>query len=96
VRLAALHNSAVSLKKGFFDRVEARAIARDIEHPPQRNRTRNSLGGLSRIFCDIERDSTGARVVRGAGVDWFIECSDGLDDPRTGNAALHDLHEICR
>src|SRR5258708_27896903 len=24
----------------------------------------------------------------------FIECWDGLDDPRTGNAALHDFHEI--
>src|SRR5712671_4738146 len=24
----------------------------------------------------------------------FIECWEGLDDPRTGNAALHDLHEI--
>src|SRR5664279_5010418 len=27
-------------------------------------------------------------------LDRFIECWDGLDDPRTGNAALHDLHEI--
>src|SRR5712672_1670588 len=24
----------------------------------------------------------------------FIECWEGLDDPRTGNAALHDFHEI--
>lgn len=24
----------------------------------------------------------------------FIECWDGLDDPRTGNAGLHDFHEI--
>ncbi len=24
----------------------------------------------------------------------FIECWEGLEDPRTGNAALHDLHEI--
>ena len=24
----------------------------------------------------------------------FIECWEGLDDPRTGNAGLHDLHEI--
>ena len=24
----------------------------------------------------------------------FIACWDGLDDPRTGNAALHDFHEI--
>jgi hypothetical protein len=28
------------------------------------------------------------------GLDRFIECWDGLDDPRTGNAALHDFHEI--
>ena len=27
-------------------------------------------------------------------MDGFIECWDGLDDPRTGNAALHDFHEI--
>jgi len=27
-------------------------------------------------------------------LDRFIECWDGLDDPRTGNAALHDL--ACR
>ena len=27
-------------------------------------------------------------------MDRFIECWDGLDDPRTGNAALHDFHEI--
>jgi predicted transposase YbfD/YdcC len=24
----------------------------------------------------------------------FIACWDGVDDPRTGNAALHDFHEI--
>ncbi|MGA8169709.1 MAG: ISAs1 family transposase, partial [Methylocystis sp.] len=24
----------------------------------------------------------------------FVACWDGLDDPRTGNAALHDFHEI--
>lgn len=27
-------------------------------------------------------------------MDRFIECWDGLDDPRSGNAALHDFHEI--
>ena len=27
-------------------------------------------------------------------MDRFIECWDGLDDPRTGNAARHDFHEI--
>ena len=27
-------------------------------------------------------------------MDKFIECWEGLDDPRTGNAALHDFHEI--
>ena len=27
-------------------------------------------------------------------MDRFIECWEGLDDPRTGNAALHDFHEI--
>lgn len=29
-----------------------------------------------------------------AALDSFIECWDGLDDPRSGNAALHDFHEI--
>ncbi len=27
-------------------------------------------------------------------LDRFIECWDGLNDPRTGTAALHDFHEI--
>ncbi len=27
-------------------------------------------------------------------MDKFIACWDGLDDPRSGNAALHDFHEI--
>src|SRR5271169_3766661 len=27
-------------------------------------------------------------------LDRFIECWEGLDDPRTGNAGLHDFHEI--
>lgn len=27
-------------------------------------------------------------------MDRFIEWWDRLDDPRTGNAALHDFHEI--
>ena len=41
-------------------------------------------------------DSTRARANRVGGfiLDKFIECWDGLDDPRTGNAALHDFHEI--
>jgi hypothetical protein len=27
-------------------------------------------------------------------LDRFVACWDGLDDPRTGNAALHDFHEM--
>jgi hypothetical protein len=27
-------------------------------------------------------------------LDRFFECWEGLDDPRTGNASLHDFHEI--
>ena len=27
-------------------------------------------------------------------MDRFIECCNGLDDPRNGNAALHDFYEI--
>jgi predicted transposase YbfD/YdcC len=29
-----------------------------------------------------------------AGLDQFIACFEGLKDPRTGNAGLHDLHEL--
>jgi hypothetical protein len=41
-------------------------------------------------------DSARLRANRGweVGLDSFIECWDGLDDPRSGNAALHDFHEI--
>lgn len=36
-----------------------------------------------------------ARIAPGEGVlEKFIACWDGLDDPRTGNAELHDFHEI--
>jgi hypothetical protein len=38
-------------------------------------------GGLLPLFCD-ER------------LDQFSECWEGLDDPRSGNAALHDFHEL--
>ncbi|MEO9188580.1 MAG: transposase family protein, partial [Acetobacteraceae bacterium] len=27
-------------------------------------------------------------------MDQFVGCWEGLDDPRTGNAALHDFHEL--
>src|ERR1700692_639116 len=33
-------------------------------------------------------------AIREVTLEGFIECWDGLDDPRTGNAALHDFHEI--
>jgi predicted transposase YbfD/YdcC len=33
-------------------------------------------------------------AAREIALDGFIECWDGLDDPRSGNAALHDFHEI--
>jgi hypothetical protein len=29
-----------------------------------------------------------------AALDQFIACFEGLEDPRTGNAGLHDLHEL--
>src|SRR5208337_3043637 len=29
-----------------------------------------------------------------AALDQFIACWEGLEDPRTGNAALHDFHEL--
>ncbi len=29
-----------------------------------------------------------------AALDQFIACFEGLKDPRTGNAGLHDLHEL--
>ena len=27
-------------------------------------------------------------------MDQFVECWEDLDDPRSGNAALHDFHEL--
>ena len=27
-------------------------------------------------------------------MDRFIECREGLEDPRTGNAALHNFYEL--
>jgi len=27
-------------------------------------------------------------------LDQFIACWEGLEDPRTGNAGLHDFHEL--
>jgi hypothetical protein len=27
-------------------------------------------------------------------LDQFVACFDGLEDPRTGNAGLHDFHEL--
>jgi DDE_Tnp_1-associated len=41
-------------------------------------------------FYWVADDSRAREVV----LDGLIECWDGLDDPRTGNAALHDFHEI--
>jgi predicted transposase YbfD/YdcC len=35
-----------------------------------------------------------ARETREDGLDQFIACWEGLDDPRTGNAALHDFHDL--
>ena len=32
--------------------------------------------------------------MRETDLDHFIECWEDLDDPRAGNAALHDFHEI--
>jgi hypothetical protein len=40
-------------------------------------------------------DSTsGGRKPPEAGLDQFVACFEGLKDPRTGNAGLHDLHEL--
>jgi hypothetical protein len=44
-----------------------------------------------------EIDSTFRRsrhVAREDGLDQFIACWEGLEDPRTGNAGLHDFHEL--
>jgi hypothetical protein len=27
-------------------------------------------------------------------LDQFVACFEGLEDPRTGNAGLHDFHEL--
>ncbi len=39
-------------------------------------------------------DSTVGIPITGAALDQFVACFEGLEDPRTGNAALHDLHEL--
>ena len=41
----------------------------------------------------IDSTSGGAQPPE-AGLDQFIACFEGLKDPRTGNAGLHDLHEL--
>jgi predicted transposase YbfD/YdcC len=39
-------------------------------------------------------DSTYGVQITEAVLDQFIACFEGLQDPRTGNAGLHDLHEL--
>jgi predicted transposase YbfD/YdcC len=39
-------------------------------------------------------DSTYGVPITEAALDQFIACFEGLKDPRTGNAGLHDLHEL--
>lgn len=39
-------------------------------------------------------DSTYGVRITGAALDQFIACFEALNDPRTGNAGLHDLHEL--
>ncbi len=36
----------------------------------------------------------GAQRAHGGALDQFAACWDKLDDPRTGNAGLHDFHEL--
>jgi len=42
------------------------------------------------------KDSTplGVRTAPEDGLDQFVACWEGLEDPRTGNAGLHDFHEL--
>jgi hypothetical protein len=39
-------------------------------------------------------DSTSGIQSQEAGMDQFVACFEGLTDPRSGNAGLHDLHEL--
>jgi hypothetical protein len=39
-------------------------------------------------------DSTSGMPIPEAALDQFVACFEGLKDPRTGNAGLHDLHEL--
>src|SRR6476660_2089445 len=39
-------------------------------------------------------DSTSGIQSPEAELDQFVACFEGLKDPRTGNAGLHDLHEL--
>ncbi len=64
---------------------------------PQGNRTSKSLD--RRIgACPIRAWSTLPIGVQNArwesALDQFVACWEGLEDPRTGNASLHDYHEM--
>jgi DDE_Tnp_1-associated len=39
-------------------------------------------------------DSTSGTQIPESALDQFVACFEGLKDPRTGNAGLHDLHEL--
>jgi hypothetical protein len=66
-------------------------------HPPQGNRTSKSLDRRT-AACPIRAWSTLPIGVRNtpweSALDQFVACWEGLEDPRTGNAGLHDYHEM--
>jgi hypothetical protein len=39
-------------------------------------------------------DSTSGTPIPECALDQFVAAFEGLKDPRTGNAGLHDLHEL--
>ncbi len=78
-----------------------RAIFRSAPHffvPARRpgNRIMKSWSRIEGLCVLVAMDSARLRANRlwGGVLEKCIECGDGLEDPRTGNAALHDFHEI--
>src|SRR3954467_5035381 len=53
-----------------------------------------SQSGLARRGLDRFYPTALTRRCREDGLDQFIACWAGLEDPRTGNAGLHDFHEL--
>ena len=72
-------------------------VAPPITGSRQGNRTWNFLDmriGACPIRSVIDSTSGMPQLPEEAALDQFVACLEGLKDPRTGNAGLHDFHEL--